>query len=68
MSEIISPCDECRQAALRGGTEPLEEIAISEEGPLFLYRCKICGTLWEANLREAHPISEKVAKTQFHLN
>ncbi len=67
MNEMNSPCDECRQAALRGMSEPLEEIARSE-GPTFLYRCRICGALWEGNLREAHPISDEVAKTRFHLN
>lgn len=47
-------------------SQPLEKIAVSD-GPIFLYRCSICGALWEETLREAHPISREEARKDFGL-
>ena len=59
-------CDECREASLRGMIEPLEHLATSD-GPIFLYRCRKCGCLWEENLRESHPVTKDVAKERFNF-
>ena len=61
----LSACAECKQAAMSGMGEPLKRLATSE-GPIFLYRCRKCGTLWEENLREAHPITGIAAKERFN--
>jgi len=66
MATDITTCKECEEAALRGMSPPLEQIAVSD-GPIFLYRCRACGGLWEENLRESHPITKEAAKERFHL-
>jgi hypothetical protein len=44
-----------------GMTDPLERISESA-GPIFLYRCNKCISLWEENPRQAHLISEQEAR------
>jgi hypothetical protein len=58
-------CDACRTSALRGGGEP--PLVRLDDGPglISLHRCQRCGALWEANVREAHVISEEVARRDF---
>ena len=67
MKEAKLPCKECSQASLRGMSDPLEQVATSD-GPIFLYRCKKCGALWEENLREAHTITKEDAQNRFPSN
>jgi hypothetical protein len=64
MTWFSSGCEECRSAALRGMQTPLVKLGASL-GPIFLYRCNVCGSYWEENLREAHVISEAEARESF---
>lgn len=61
MSGMAPTCENCRNAALRGMALPLRKVG-EADGPTFIYRCDSCGTFWEENLREAHPISQKEAE------
>ena len=57
-------CEECRTAALRGLRPPLIRLG-DASGPRFLYRCTVCGALWEENWREAHVIGEAEARVTY---
>ena len=59
-----SGCDVCRRAAYSKGPE-LEQIAADPDQPIFLYRCRSCGTYWEFNIHDGHPISEEEAHQHF---
>jgi hypothetical protein len=61
-----SGCSECRQAALKGMSEPLRQIA-EAEGPIFLYVCAKCQTLWLETMRFAKPVTRDEAKREFPL-
>jgi hypothetical protein len=43
----------------------LERIAVIEDGPAFLKRCRYCGTLWEETLRSIWIVTPDEAKVAF---
>jgi len=57
-------CDVCNRAAYSKGPG-LEQIAADPDQPVFLYLCKSCGTYWEFDIREGHPITEDEARNHF---
>lgn len=65
MNEKTDACTECARASLAGMGEPLEQIAVEKNGPIFLYRCKSCGALWVENLRDSHQITREEAEAMF---
>lgn len=74
MDWMKNGCDECRQGVLSGmySPEAAAKFQLPVKPPTFvytsvefcvqLYRCNQCGAWWELNQREAHVISENVAK------
>lgn len=61
----VSPtggCEACRRGAYGATWPPPARIAVSKDGWAFLHKCDVCGTFWEFNAREAHPISEAEAR------
>ena len=58
-------CERCRIGANSGTWPPPERIATSADLWAFLHKCELCGTFWMFNVREAHPISEAEAMTEF---
>jgi len=58
-------CMQCIIGANSGTWPPPARIAQSKDGWSFLHLCEICGTYWEFNLREAHPISEAEARAAY---
>jgi hypothetical protein len=38
-----------------------ERVATIASGPSFLNRCKICGTLWDVDLRSARVVNQELA-------
>ncbi len=65
MTNEFDACASCTKASLSGMAEPLAQIAVENDGPLFLYRCKSCGAIWVESLRECHVISSKEAEFLF---
>jgi len=65
------PCDKCGAEQAQGNYNAvermaaLERIAVVENGPLFLKRCRFCGTLWEESLRSIWIITPDEAKAAF---
>lgn len=74
MSWMKNGCEECRSGVLSGiySPEAAARLQLPLKPPTFvytsidacvdLYRCNQCGAWWEFNQREAHVISEDVAK------
>ena len=60
-----SPCRDCRSGAASATWPQPVRIGQSGDGWAFLHKCDICGTYWEFNVREAHPISEEEARQSF---
>jgi hypothetical protein len=56
-------CDECRTDAVSGQRKVLKKLAVGDF--LFLHQCVTCGTYWEENPREMHPITLEEVKSHF---
>jgi uncharacterized Zn finger protein len=57
-------CGDC----LQGYHAPFarfERLAVREDGPSFLMRCRNCGTLWDEQLRGAATVSSETAQTVY---
>lgn len=63
-----SGCAQCTAGAYSGTWPPPERIATLGGGWAFLHRCSFCGTYWEFNVREAHPISETEGERLYRLS
>jgi hypothetical protein len=64
------PCDKCGAGQPGGNYNAVERmaalecIAVVEDGPAFLKRCRYCGTLWEEDLRSIWIVTAAKAKAQ----
>jgi len=76
MSEPTSPqsdplpdtrlgCAQCRKGAYGGSWPQPRRIAVNGDGPEYLHRCDICGTLWHFDMRFANPVPEERARRFF---
>ena len=50
-------CTDCRI----GYHAPFDRVTVYPQGPTFLNRCKLCGTLWHETLRFAKRVSASEA-------
>ena len=57
-------CDTCRLAVLRGDRGPFVTLDDSAAW-IALRQCQHCGALWRSSDREAHVITEEVARHDF---
>lgn len=65
---MADPSSEMCEACKIGYHAPFgrfEEIAVKEDGPAFLMRCKNCGTLWYEKLYSAERLSAPEARRLF---
>jgi hypothetical protein len=58
-------CQHCRAGVLSGRSDVPQEVATNIEAHAHLRHCPFCGSWWEVGEREAHVISENVAKLAF---
>ena len=65
----VTSCDKCGMGQVgynaRERWAALEQIAVIENGPLFLRRCRYCATLWKENLRSLSPVTTAEAQLIF---
>jgi uncharacterized Zn finger protein len=60
----LERCEDC----LQGYHAPFarfERVAVREDGPSFLMRCRNCGTLWNEQLSGAATMPPETAKTVY---
>lgn len=53
---VCTMCEFCR-IGYHTPFERFEKVAVTESGPAFLMRCKICGTLWYETLHSVRQVS-----------
>lgn len=53
-------CADCR-IGYHAPIERFERVAVVEQGPTFLMRCTVCGSLWHETLHEARLLSASEA-------
>ncbi len=58
-------CAQCREGAYGGAWPQPRRIAVNGDGPEYLHRCDICGTLWHFDMRFANPVPEERARRLF---
>lgn len=54
------PCEDCFQG-YHAPFARFERVAVREDGPSFLMRCRNCGMLWDEQLRGAATVSPETA-------
>lgn len=62
--EDPKPCRYC-EIGYHPPFDRFEQIAVISDGPAFLNRCKLCGTLWCENLRAARHVTKTEALALF---
>jgi hypothetical protein len=56
-------CKVCQDAIYSfSPEEALDRVAVNEQRQSYLYRCRVCGTFWDFDIRAAVPISEEKAR------
>jgi hypothetical protein len=56
MSEVGSVCELCK-IGYHAPFDRFEQFAVILDGPAFLKKCNVCGTLWHETLRSAERVS-----------
>lgn len=64
MSSVESFCEYCR-IGYHSPFERFEKVAVIPEGPAFLMKCNVCGSLWHETLRSANHVSAVEAALLF---
>jgi hypothetical protein len=62
--EDPKPCNYC-EIGYHMPFDRFEEVAVIRDGPAFLKRCKLCGTLWFETLRDAARVTRTKALELF---
>jgi hypothetical protein len=60
----MEPCPDC-QIGYHAPFERFRRVAVIPQGPVFLNRCDVCGSLWQETLRDARRLTQAEAAAQF---